>query len=177
MAVLTLGTRNGTSAATAPVGAEVAQPDPAARSVPPKSPAAPGLTPAIHANARRRTTSTVNMAIPTSDELQNFPRVVAQIAYAVREIVLVDGESCSATSMASHSYRVDIRVLLQESGTGTRANVLAAAGEINLRVESGANIAEAAPPARVTATPAPSPDPSHGESYRKCSRLHPEPLG
>jgi glycosyltransferase involved in cell wall biosynthesis len=77
----------------------------------------------LFADDGRVPTPSVSVVIPTLNEEQNLPYVLARIPAGVHEVIVVDGHSTDGTVDVVHAFRPDARIVFQ-NGRG-KGNALA----------------------------------------------------
>jgi len=82
---------------------------------------------------------TVSLVIPVRNEARNIGWVLEQVADAVDEIILVDGDSTDVTLVTARRCRPDVRVVPQQGpgkGSALRTGFLAATGDIIVMMDA-----------------------------------------
>ena len=98
---------------------------------------------ALLSRSRRRPSTsahpTVSLVIPVRNEARNIGWVLEQVADAVDEIILVDGDSTDVTLVTARRCRPDVRVVPQQGpgkGSALRTGFLAATGDIVVMMDA-----------------------------------------
>ena len=82
---------------------------------------------------------TVSLVIPVRNEARNIGWVLEQVADAVDEIILVDGDSTDVTLVTARRCRPDVQVVPQQGpgkGSALRTGFLAATGDIIVMMDA-----------------------------------------